>query len=619
MWLTPRRLVLACVRSDGAYTDRPPTGGANRQATAPAAGGGTIRRGAVMRSGNIHQRAAPPAGAPAALAAQPGGSFSSTLPSQANGLNSAVPGISGSAISASGSGSSNAAAASSRDQPSGGHGGGGGGGFNSSGYGGGVFMGGACFHGEEVLHMHADLLSEYERAEIRDVGRVWWDGHTAGKPRGTLLPGEFNHGFDDDRGDYSISMHDHLAYRYEILGIVGKGSFGQVVKAYDHREGRQVAIKIIRNKARFHKQAMVETKVLSHLRDFDPRDETNTIKMLDHFAFRNHLCIVFELLSVNLYEFMKSNSFLGVSIPLIRRFAVQMLNTLRYLQRQSIVHCDLKPENILLCQPGRSAVKVIDFGSSCFEAQPVYTYIQSRFYRAPEVILGLPYFCAIDMWSFGCILAELYTGYPLFPGENEVEQLACMMEVLGPPPPAVVAECGRRKQFFDADGAPRIVANSKGRKRRPASKDLMSCLRCTDVTFISFLEGCLQWSASERFSPEAALKHEWILELAQATNGAAQPGKVSGGGRGAAMAPPNDPRPPTANRSARGGGVGGGSGGGAAAGSLSARGPPRAPPTTRHSHGSQSARVVVGYEAPTGFGRAERLMPLHHGSIHAGR
>lgn len=90
------------------------------------------------------------------------------------------------------------------------------------------------------------------------------------------------------------------------------------------------------------------------------------------------------------------------------------------------------------------------------------------------------------------------------------------------------------------------------------------------------------------------------------------------------MAPPNDPRPPTANRSARGGGVGGGvgggSGGGAAAGSLSARGPPRAPPTTRHSHdGSQSARVVVGYEAPTGFGRAERLMPLHHGSIHAGR
>jgi hypothetical protein len=158
-----------------------------------------------------------------------------------------------------------------------------------------------------------------------------------------------------------------------------------------------------------------------------------------------------------------------------------MLHTLRYLARHAIVHCDLKPENILLCQPGRSAVKVIDFGSSCFEAQPVYTYIQSRFYRSPEVILGLPYFCAIDMWSFGCILAELYCGQPLFAGENEVEQLACIMEVLGVPPASLVSECSRRKQFFDAEGHPRIVANSKGKKRRPASKDLLSTLRCTDV------------------------------------------------------------------------------------------------------------------------------------------
>ena len=109
-----------------------------------------------------------------------------------------------------------------------------------------------------------------------------------------------------------------------------------------------------------------------------------------------------------------------VSLPLIRRFAVQLLNTLRHLARHSIVHCDLKPENILLCTPGRSAIKVIDFGSSCFEAQPVYTYIQSRFYRAPEVLLGLPYFCAIDMWSFGCILAELYTGYPLCAPEPQL-------------------------------------------------------------------------------------------------------------------------------------------------------------------------------------------------------
>lgn len=107
----------------------------------------------------------------------------------------------------------------------------------------------------------------------------------------------------------------------------------------------------------------------------------------------------------------------GLSLGLIRRFAVQILVSLKFLRSLHIIHCDLKPENILLKQPNRSAVKVIDFGSSCLEDERLYTYIQSRFYRAPEVILGLPYSTAIDMWSLGCILAELYTGYPIFPGE----------------------------------------------------------------------------------------------------------------------------------------------------------------------------------------------------------
>ncbi len=77
--------------------------------------------------------------------------------------------------------------------------------------------------------------------------------------------------------------------------------------------------------------------------------------------------------------------------------------------------------------------KLIDFGSSCFETEKLYTYIQSRFYRAPEIILGLNYNTQIDMWSFGCLLFELYTGQPIFPGESEHDQLLCMMEILGAP------------------------------------------------------------------------------------------------------------------------------------------------------------------------------------------
>jgi dual specificity tyrosine-phosphorylation-regulated kinase 2/3/4 len=103
------------------------------------------------------------------------------------------------------------------------------------------------------------------------------------------LPGELNHGYDDDRGDYLCVLNDHLGYRFEILGLVGKGSFGQVVKAFDHREGRLVAIKVIRNKSRFHKQALVEVRVLTHIRDHDAHDESSCVRMLEHFTFRGHL------------------------------------------------------------------------------------------------------------------------------------------------------------------------------------------------------------------------------------------------------------------------------------------------------------------------------------------
>ena len=91
------------------------------------------------------------------------------------------------------------------------------------------------------------------------------------------------------------------------------------------------------------------------------------------------------------------------------------------MQKRKIIHWDLKPENILLKAPNKSAIKVIDLGSACFTDERLYTYIQSRFYRAPEIILGIPYTTAIDMWSFGCIIVELYIGYPLFPGESETE------------------------------------------------------------------------------------------------------------------------------------------------------------------------------------------------------
>jgi dual specificity tyrosine-phosphorylation-regulated kinase 1 len=155
------------------------------------------------------------------------------------------------------------------------------------------------------------------------------------------------------------------------------------------------------------------------------------VRLLSAFVHRNHQCLVFEMLSLNLYELLKNTQFDGVSLNLIRKFAKQILKALQFLSRSDVdvIHCDLKPENILLRHPKRSGIKVIDFGSSCRSNSQMYSYIQSRFYRSPEVLLGLPYSVAIDVWSLGCILVEMHTGEPLFSGSDQFDQMRKIVKV----------------------------------------------------------------------------------------------------------------------------------------------------------------------------------------------
>ncbi|KAG8926030.1 hypothetical protein FRC01_009429 [Tulasnella sp. 417] len=356
----------------------------------------------------------------------------------------------------------------------------------------------------------AVYLSEYERKEILDYPSVYCIGANSEKKPATLGNPTNNYGYDDERGDYLVVQHDHLAYRYEVVGTLGKGSFGQVLQCRDHATGQSTAIKIIRNKKRFHHQALVEIKILDNLRKWDAEEKHHVIKMTEHFYFRGHLCIAMELLSINLYELIKANGFVGFTTTLIRRFTSQMLASLALMRHHRIVHCDLKPENVLLRRPDKSGIKVIDFGSSCFEHEKVYTYIQSRFYRSPEVILGMNYHMAIDMWSLGCILAELYTGFPIFPGENEQEQLSCIMEVLGVPDKDLINRSSRKKLFFDSTGAPRPVVNSKGRRRKPGTKTLAQVLRCDDEAFVDFIAKCLVWDPERRLKPAPAMRHPFL-------------------------------------------------------------------------------------------------------------
>ena len=198
---------------------------------------------------------------------------------------------------------------------------------------------------------------------------------------------------------------------------------------------------------------------------------------------------------------------------IIKKFAMQLLFGLLILKTKKIIHCDLKPENILLMNKCKNRIKIIDFGSSCFENENYYLYIQSRFYRAPEILMGLQYGVEIDIWSLGCILCEFYTGLPIFPGEDEYDMLYYIMEYLGVPPKEIIEKSPKKRHFFNEKGEPTEKPNSFGKIRKPNQKSLEKFLKNSDNDFIDLIKKIFKWKKEDRIKPEEALKHNWIVKL----------------------------------------------------------------------------------------------------------
>ncbi|KAJ5465191.1 Serine/threonine-protein kinase ppk15 [Penicillium daleae] len=363
-----------------------------------------------------------------------------------------------------------------------------------------------------------------------------------------------NDGYDNEDSDYILYVNDILGSeeaghknRYLILDVLGQGTFGQVVKCQNLKTQEVVAVKVIKNKTAYFNQSMMEVSVLDLLNSkYDKNDDHHLLRLKDTFIHRQHLCLAFELLSVNLYELIKQNQFRGLSTTLVRVFAQQLLNALSLLNKAHLIHCDLKPENILLKNLESPIIKVIDFGSACDERQTVYTYIQSRFYRSPEVLLGLPYSSAIDMWSLGCIVVELFLGLPLFPGSSEYNQVCRIVEMLGLPPTWMLEmgkqsgeffektqdEYGRKtyrlksleqysrehntkeqpsKKYFSASTLEEIIRSypmpRKNMKQAEIERELNN-----RVAFIDFVRGLLTINPLERWSPQQAKLHPFITQ-----------------------------------------------------------------------------------------------------------
>ncbi|CAD8111961.1 unnamed protein product [Paramecium sonneborni] len=350
-----------------------------------------------------------------------------------------------------------------------------------------------------ILQNYCDALNDFEKKEIIDYENIYYLApKQITQNQKEFLETQLNNGFDTQDGDYIFIKQDQIAYRYEMLEKLGHGSFGYVFKVMDHKHHQQVALKIIKNKDKFYKQALIEIDILKIVNKADV--SCCLIRMK---------CMVFELLSCNLYEFIAINDFVGFDLDLIRRFAIQILQGLLYLKEYNIIHCDLKPENILLKDFNRSGIRIIDFGSSCFNNQKIYSYIQSRFYRAPEVVLGLDYTSQIDMWSFGCIIAELFTGESLFQSKSEKELLFLQTKIIGMPPKELIEQGSRKSKFFDEKY--QLNYKIKDQDLLQGIKTLNQHLQKADPQYQDFVINCLRWNPDQRMTPEKALIHPWII------------------------------------------------------------------------------------------------------------
>ena len=365
-----------------------------------------------------------------------------------------------------------------------------------------------------------------------------------------------NGGYDNQNYDYILVPDEIFADRYLLKHRVGKGSFGQVICAYDQRVKSEVAIKIIKSRRPFTNQARTEIELLEVITTQDSQDEYNIVRLLNQFTHRNHQCIVFEMLSFNLYELLKNTQFKGVSLNLIRKFSKQILKSLEFLSSASVnvIHCDIKPENILLRHPRRSGIKLIDFGSSCYSTNRPYTYIQSRFYRSPEILLGLPYDQKIDIWSLGCVLVEMHTGEPLFGGSDQGDQMCRIVDTLGMPPIDVLEASPQqtRSLFFDrfdkpsdgsdfeppnalysvelSDGSGYFVLKRPQARETPNPRTLEDIVglhiggphgrrggelghsQADYLSFLRFVRTLLAYRATDRSSPTDATNHPYMTQ-----------------------------------------------------------------------------------------------------------
>ncbi|RPB02009.1 kinase-like protein [Choiromyces venosus 120613-1] len=337
--------------------------------------------------------------------------------------------------------------------------------------------------------------------------------------------------WDDPEGYYRVIPAELLDGRYRVQTNLGRGMFSGVIRALDLTTQKLVAIKIIRSNETMKKAGLKEIDILKKLIEADPDDKKHLVRLERSFEHKGHLCLVFENLSINLREVLKRyGRSEGISLMAVRSYAQQMFLGLSLLRKCNILHADLKPDNVL-ANESCNMLKICDLGSASDASENEITpYLVSRFYRAPEIILGIPYDFAIDMWSIGCTLYELYTGKILFTGRTNNQMLRSIMECRGKFPQKVLRKGKFTGLHFDdmlnfrsveqdkitgKDITKTLTFNKPTRELRikllAATSPGMTDSEMKDLyAFIDLLDRCLNLNPERRCTPVEALKHPFI-------------------------------------------------------------------------------------------------------------
>ncbi|XP_069366163.1 uncharacterized protein [Paralichthys olivaceus] len=289
---------------------------------------------------------------------------------------------------------------------------------------------------------------------------------------------------------------------YQVQKYLGRGAYGVVMQCRNVTTNETVALKMIRSAEDIDSED--EETALQIMKELHS-DRFNIIQMKESFTFKEYCCLVFEHLDMDLAKFMKINPGQHLQLKQIRPILQQLATSLDFLKSAGIIHTDLKPNNIMLVDHVRQPlkVKVIDFGLACNDPEDmVGEIIQCLWYRAPEILYETPFSGAIDIWSLGCLAAELFMGVPLFPASNEADLMSRLRNAARDP----LHEGYSRPHAF----WPRHLLESRFVATHPFWEDEAMAEYCDMVWFMDLLSQMLMISQNERITPSGILQHPFI-------------------------------------------------------------------------------------------------------------